>query len=83
MKRTMETDARLGRRILVAAMLIAALGGGVRVLHAQNSSVDGQDACSLACRDSYRECKNGCDPGDNSCANACAQTLQQCLSNCN
>ena len=82
MKLTKETCRRFGGRILAAIVLIA-IGGSAQRLDAQNSSVDGQDACSLACRDNYRSCKANCDPGDSSCADACASALQQCLSNCN
>jgi len=82
MQRPSFTD-RLGRRMLVASVLVTAIIGGARLLNAQNQSVDGQDACSLSCRDSYQNCKNGCDPGDTSCTDGCASTLSQCLSNCN
>jgi hypothetical protein len=73
---------RLGRRILVVGVLVAVIGGGARWLHAQNQSVDGQDACSLACRDTYQSCKSACDPGDTACADGCSSDLTQCLSNC-
>jgi hypothetical protein len=78
-----RTIDRLGRRVLVALVIVAALAGGSRIILAQNSSVDGQDACSLECRDTYKSCKSNCDPGDTACADRCSKELGDCLSNCN
>jgi len=78
-----STVAGLVRRVLIAGVLVVAAGSGAPPSRAQNSSVDGQDACSLSCRDTYKNCKNACDPGDTSCADGCSQALSQCLSNCN
>jgi len=74
---------QLARRIFVGTAVVVAIGAACGTLLARNDSVNGQDACSLECKEAYQLCKANCDPGDNKCVDRCERDRDRCLNDCN
>ena len=78
---------RFGRVVcglLIVAGLLLSIDHHLRSARAdENQSVNGADACTLGCRQTYNSCRQNCDPGDSDCQRSCSASLTSCLGTCN